>query len=113
MLYLDYHKLKISTNAVPVIPGNYEILSAAGYEDPACDPLSSKLRNVTIVNCFPRQATGATPRLTDGVLGPDYLTITTDYAYILDGPPTTTFEAWIELNFAPNIMTLGGLSKNF
>ena len=38
------------------------------------------------VRCFPRQATGATPRLTDGVLGPDSPTSpTTDYAYTLAG----------------------------
>ena len=41
----------------------------------------------SVVTCFTRQAIGATPRLTDGVLGPDNLhSPTTDYAYTLAGP---------------------------
>ena len=99
-LYPESHQLvTISTNAAQVIPSSYTIFSAAVYEDPACSPPSSSKRGTpnSPVTCFPRQATGATPRLTDGVLGPDSLTSpTTDYAYTLTGKsPTGTFEVWI------------------
>ena len=57
------------------------------------------------VTCFPRQATGATPRLTDGVLGLDSLTSqTTDYAYTLAGASQIgVFETWIQFNFASRV----------
>ena len=60
------------------------------------------LYNNSPVTCFPRQSTGATPRLTDGVLGPDSLTSpTTDYAYTLAGPSQFgLFETWIQFYFA-------------
>ena len=56
------------------------------------------------VTCFPRQS-GATPRLTDGVLGPDNPTsTTTDYAYTLDGlTPILLFENWIQFDFVSRI----------
>ena len=101
-LYLESHQLGII--AVKVIPDSYEILSAAVYEDPACEPPSSSMRGTpnSPVTCFPsEQATGATPRLTDGVLGPDNLTSnTTDYAYTLAGKsPTGTLKVWIQFEF--------------
>ena len=57
------------------------------------------------VTCFPRQATGATPRLTDGVLGPDNLTsTTTDYAYTLAGPSQFgLFKTWITFDFTSRV----------
>ena len=89
---------------VPVILDSYVILSAAVYEDPACDPPSSSTRSTlnSPVNCFPRQATGATPRLCDGVLGPDNPTSSTaDYAYTLAGSSQFgLFETWIRFYFA-------------
>ena len=98
--------VKISTNAVPVTPNSYEILSETVYEDPACEPPSSSTRNTTIVNCFPRQS-GATPRLTDGVLGPDSLTSpTTDYAYTLAGSSQfgqKKIETWITFDFTSRV----------
>ena len=98
-----------STDAVqvPVNPDSYEILSAAVYEDPACDPPSSSMRSTlnSPVTCFPRQATGATPRLCDGVLGPDNPTSSTaDYAYTLAGPSQFgTFETWIRFDFTSRV----------
>ena len=97
--------VKISSNAVQVIPSSYEILSAAVYEDPACDPPSSSIRDTSTspVTCFPsQQATGATPRLTDGVIGPDNLTsTTTDYAYTLAG--NSSFKVWIQFEFVSRV----------
>ena len=60
------------------------------------------LYNNSPVTCFPKQSTGATPRLTDGVLGPDSLTSpTTDYAYTLAGTSQFgLFETWIQFYFA-------------
>ena len=57
------------------------------------------------VTCFPRQAIGATPRLTDGVLGPDNLpSPTTDYAYTLAGSSQFgLFETWIQFDFTSNV----------
>ena len=93
----------MSIDAVQVNQTNYSIHSAAVYEDPACDPPSSSVRDRpnSRVTCFPRQATGATPRLTDGVLGPDNLTsTTTDYAYTLAGSSKIgLFENWIQFDF--------------
>ena len=105
-LYLESHQL--GTIAAQVIPNSYTILSAAVYEDPACDPSSSSMRNTpnSPVSCFPsQQATGATPRLTDGVLGPDNLTsTTTDYAYTLAGSSQFgTFETWIRFEFISRV----------
>ena len=95
------------TITVKVIPNSYEILSAAVYEDPACDPPSDSVRATpnSPVTCFPRQATGATPRLTDGVLGPDSPTSSTaDYAYTLAGPSQFgLFETWIKFEFASRV----------
>ena len=109
-LYLESHQLgtiAASTNTAQVIPSSYTILSAAVYEDPACEPPSSSMRSTpnSLVTCFPRQATGATPRLTDGVLGPDNLTsTTTDYAYTLAGPSQFgLFETWIVFEFTSRV----------
>ena len=57
------------------------------------------------VTCFPRQATGAIPRLTDGVLGPDNPTsTTTDYAYTLTGlSQFGQFETWIQFEFSSRV----------
>ena len=92
---------------VPVIPNSYEILSAAVYVDPACDPPSSSVRVTlnSVVRCLPRQATGATPRLCDGVLGPDNPTSSTvDYAYTLAGPSQFgLFETWIQFEFVSRV----------
>ena len=96
----------MSVDAVQVNQTNYTIHSAAVYEDPACEPPSSSMRCTpnTLVPCFPRQAAGATPRLTDGVLGPDNLTsTTTDYAYTLAGKSPTGIELWIQFEFAPRV----------
>ena len=75
--------------------------------DPDCDPPSSSMRNTpnSPVICFPRLVTDATPRLTDGVLGPDNLTNpTTNYAYTLAGPSLTgLFETWIVFDFVSRI----------
>ena len=104
-LYLESHQL--GTIAVKVIPDSYEIHSAAAYEDPACDPPSTSMRarHNSVVRCFPSQATGATPRLTDDVLGPDNLTSpTTDYTYTLAGPSQFgLFETWIKFEFASRV----------
>ena len=104
-LYLESHQL--GTIAAQVTPSSYEILSAAVYEDPACDPPSSSARVTpnSVVLCFPKQATGATPRLTDGVLGPDSPTCpTTDYAYRLAGPSQSgLFERWIQFAFTSRV----------
>ena len=101
--FINY--VKISTNAVPVTPNSYTILSETVYEDPACEPPSSSMRGTpnSPVTCFPsQQATGATPRLTDGVLGPDNLTsTTTDYAYTLAG--NSSFEVWITFEFVSHV----------
>ena len=107
-LYPESHQLgTISTNAAQVIPSSYTILSAAVYEDPACSPPSSSMRGTpnSPVTCFPRQATGATPRLTDGVLGPDSPTSpTTDYAYTLAGSSQFgLFETWITFDFTSRV----------
>ena len=92
---------------VPVIPNSYEILSETVYEDPACEPPSSSTRSTlnNPVHCFPRQATGATPRLCDGVLGPDNPTSSTaDYAYTLTGPSQFGhFETWIQFDFTSRV----------
>ena len=104
-LYLESHQL--GTIAVQVISDSYEIHSAAVYEDPACDPPSTSMRARpnSVVRCFPSQATGATPRLTDGILGPDNLTSpTTDYTYTLAGPSQFgQFETWITFEFASRV----------
>ena len=78
--------------------------------DPACNPSSSNERvtqnnTLLVVHCFPKQATGATPRLTDGVLGPDNLhSPTTDFAYTLAGPSQFgRFETWIKFEFASRV----------
>ena len=96
-----------TTDVFQVIPSSYEILSAAVYEDQACNPSSSSMRGTlnSPVTCFPRQATGATPRLTDGVLGPDNLTSpTTDYAYTLAGSSAFgLLENWIEFYFTSRV----------
>ena len=107
-LYLESHQLgTISTNAAQVIPSSYTFRSAAVYEDPACSPPSSSMRGTPTspVTCFPRQATDATPRLTDGVLGPDSPTSpTTDYAYILAGSSQFgLFETWITFDFTSRV----------
>ena len=89
------------------IPSSYEIHSAAVYVDPACDPPSSSARATPngLVTCFPSQANDATPRFTDGVLGPDSLTSpTTDYAYTLAGPSQFgAFETWIRFYFTSRV----------
>ena len=96
-----------TTNTDRVIPDSYKIHTAAVYEDPACDPPSTSARVTpnSQVTCPPRQATGATPRLTDGVLGPDNLTsTTTDYAYTLAGPSQFgLFETWITFDFTSRV----------
>ena len=107
-LYPESHQLgTISTNAAQVIPNSYEIHSAAVYEDPACDPPSSSMRTTpnSPVTCFPRRTTGATPRLTDGVLGPDNPTSSTaDYAYTLTGSSQFgLFETWIQFEFTSRV----------
>ena len=57
------------------------------------------------VTCFPRQATGTTPRLCDGVLGPDKPTSSTaDYAYTLAGySQFGLFETWIQFDFTSRV----------
>ena len=107
-LYPESHQLgTISTNAAQVIPTSYTILSAAVYVDPACEPPSSSMRGTpnSPVTCFPRQATDVTPRLTDGVLGPDSPTSpTTDYAYTLAGSSQFgLFESWITFDFTSHV----------
>ena len=107
-LYPESHQLgTISTNAAQVIPDSYYIHSAAVYEDPACSPPSSSERGTpnTLVSCFPRQATGATPRLTDGVLGPDSPTSpTADYAYTLAGSSQFgQFVTWLTFEFTSRV----------
>ena len=94
---------------VPVIPNSYVILSETVYVDPACEPPSDSMRNTSTspVTCFPRQARGATPRLTDGVLGPDDLTSpTTDYTYTLAGSSQfgqKKIETWITFDFTSRV----------
>ena len=96
-----------TTDVFQVIPNSYTILRAAVYEDPACDPPSSSMRGTPNypVSCFPRQATGTTPRLTDDLLGPDNLTSpTTDYAYTLAGSSQFgLFETWIRFEFISRV----------
>ena len=96
-----------TTNTDRVILSSYTILSAAVYEDPACDPPSSSMRSTpnSPVTCPPRQATGATPRFTDGVLGPDNLpSPTTDYAYTLAGSSEFgLFNTWIQFDFTSRV----------
>ena len=74
--------------------------------DPACYPPSSSERVTpkSVVLCFPKHAS-ATPRLTDGVLGPDNLpSTTTDYAYTLAGPSQFgQFETWIQFDFTSRV----------
>ena len=101
------HKLWYNLpDTAQAIPSSYEIHSAAVYVDPACDPSSFSARGTpnSPVICFPRQA-GATPRLTDGVLGPDNLTSpTTDYAYTLAGSSQFgQFEIWIRFDFTSHV----------
>ena len=98
--------VKSSHNTGQVIPDSYTILSAAVYEDLACDPpFSMRGTPNSPVTCNSSQATGATPRLTDGVLGPDNPTSsTTDYAYTLAGPsPFGLFETWIQFDFTSRV----------
>ena len=78
--------------------------------DPACSPSSSNERvtqnnTLRVVICFPRQNISATPRLTDGVLGPDNLhSPTTDFAYTLAGlSQFGTFETWIQFDFISHV----------